>query len=70
MSAELARYGTTVNGFLPGFIDTPMTAAMPQESCDALMTDILLGRAGKPEDIGVRLPLQRRGLLSRRSSDQ
>ena len=25
-----ARFGTTVNGIRPGFIDTPMTAAMPQ----------------------------------------
>ncbi len=50
-AVELARYGTTVNGIRPGFIDTPMTAAMPQESYDALMTDNLLGRVGQPEDI-------------------
>ena len=50
-AVELARYGTTVNGIRPGFIDTPMTAAMPQEAYDALMTDNLLGRVGQPEDI-------------------
>ncbi len=48
---ELARYGTTVNGIRPGFIETPMTAAMPQEAYDAVMTDNLVGRVGQPEDI-------------------
>ena len=48
---ELARYGTTVNGIRPGFIETPMTAAMPPEAYDAVMTDNLLGRVGQPEDI-------------------
>ncbi|PPK92307.1 3-oxoacyl-[acyl-carrier protein] reductase [Kineococcus xinjiangensis] len=50
-AVELARFGTTVNGIRPGFIETPMTAAMPQEARDRLMTDNLLGRAGQPEDI-------------------
>lgn len=50
-AVELARFGTTVNGIRPGFIETPMTAAMPQHARDALMTDNLLGRAGQPEDI-------------------
>ena len=50
-ATELARFGTTVNGIRPGFIETAMTAAMPQEARDALMTSNLLGRAGQPEDI-------------------
>ncbi len=50
-AVELARYGTTVNGIRPGFIDTPMTAAMPKESYDALMHDNLLGRVGRAEDV-------------------
>ena len=29
-ATELARFGTTVNGIRPGFIETPMTAAMPE----------------------------------------
>jgi NAD(P)-dependent dehydrogenase (short-subunit alcohol dehydrogenase family) len=48
---ELARFGTTVNGIRPGFIETPMTAAMPPEAYGTLMTDNLLGRIGQPEDI-------------------
>ncbi len=50
-AVELARFGTTVNGIRPGFIETPMTAAMPQHARDALMTDNLLQRAGQPADI-------------------
>jgi 3-oxoacyl-[acyl-carrier protein] reductase len=48
---ELARFGTTVNGIRPGFMETAMTAAMPPEAYDAVMTDNLLGRAGRPSDI-------------------
>ncbi|SDQ18234.1 3-oxoacyl-ACP reductase FabG [Quadrisphaera sp. DSM 44207] len=50
-AVELARFGTTVNGIRPGFVESPMTAAMPQDAREALMTDNLLGRAGQPEDI-------------------
>jgi len=50
-AVELARFGTTVNGIRPGFIETPMTAAMPPEAYGTLMTDNLLGRIGQPEDI-------------------
>ena len=47
---ELARFGTTVNGIRPGFIQTPMTAAMPAQA-QAQMTANPLGRAGQPSDI-------------------
>ena len=36
-ATELARFGTTVNGIRPGFIETPMTAAMPA-AAQAIMT--------------------------------
>jgi 3-oxoacyl-[acyl-carrier protein] reductase len=49
-ATELARFGTTVNGIRPGFIETPMTAAMPA-SAQAIMTANPLGRAGQPADI-------------------
>jgi 3-oxoacyl-[acyl-carrier protein] reductase len=49
-ATELARFGTTVNGIRPGFIETPMTAAMPA-SAQAIMTATPLGRAGQPADI-------------------
>lgn len=48
---ELARFNTTVNGIRPGFIETPMTAAMTKEAYEATMTSNPLGRAGQPADI-------------------
>lgn len=48
---ELARFNTTANGVRPGFIETPMTAAMPAEARQRLMTANPLGRAGRPADI-------------------
>jgi 3-oxoacyl-[acyl-carrier protein] reductase len=50
-ATELARFGTTVNGIRPGFIETSMTAAMPAAAREALMTANPLGRGGQPEDI-------------------
>jgi len=47
---ELARFGTTVNGVRPGFIETAMTAAMPPEA-QKQMTANPMGRPGQPEDI-------------------
>lgn len=49
-ASELARFGTTVNGIRPGFIETAMTKAMP-EAAQAQMIANPLGRAGQPEDI-------------------
>ncbi len=49
-ATELARFGTTVNGIRPGFIETAMTKAMP-EAAQAKMADNPLGRAGQPTDI-------------------
>lgn len=50
-AVELARFGTTVNGIRPGFIETSMTAAMPAAARLALMTANPLQRAGTPADI-------------------
>lgn len=50
---ELASRGITVNAIAPGFIETPMTKAMPQEALDAGVRAVPLGRIGKPEDIAA-----------------
>ncbi|MEM6345449.1 MAG: 3-oxoacyl-ACP reductase FabG [Bacteroidota bacterium] len=49
---EVGRYGITVNCVAPGFIETDMTASMPQEVIDAGIKMIPVGRIGTPEDMG------------------
>lgn len=51
MALEYARYGIRVNAVVPGFINTPMTAAIPEDLKQAGIAKIPLGRAGEPEDI-------------------
>ncbi|OGA11654.1 MAG: 3-oxoacyl-ACP reductase [Betaproteobacteria bacterium RIFCSPHIGHO2_12_FULL_69_13] len=50
---ELASRNITVNCVAPGFIDTDMTRALPEESRQALLKQIPLGRLGSPEDIAA-----------------
>jgi len=51
LARELARYQITVNAVAPGFIDTPMTASIPDDIKQMIVGSIPLGRAGNPEDI-------------------
>lgn len=48
---ELASRGITVNAVAPGFIDTSMTAELPDKVKEAMLTQIPLGRMGRPEDV-------------------
>jgi acetoacetyl-CoA reductase len=48
---ELARKGITVNAIAPGFIETEMIAAMPDEVRAAILAKIPMGRFGRPEEI-------------------
>lgn len=48
---EFARYRTTVNVVRPGFIDTDMTRAIPEEARRPLLEGIPLGRPGLPEEV-------------------
>jgi 3-oxoacyl-(acyl-carrier-protein) reductase len=48
---ELARKGITVNAIAPGFIETEMIAAMPDEVRAGILTKIPTGRFGRPEEI-------------------
>jgi 3-oxoacyl-(acyl-carrier-protein) reductase len=48
---ELARKGITVNAIAPGFIETEMIAAMPDEVRAGILTKIPMGRFGRPEEI-------------------
>ena len=48
---ELARKGVTVNAIAPGFIETEMIAAMPEDVRASILAKIPLGRFGRPEEI-------------------
>lgn len=48
---ELGRKGINVNAVAPGFMETAMTAKMPEKILEQLKTTIPLCRLGKPEDI-------------------
>ena len=51
LAREVGSRGITVNVVAPGFIDTDMTRALPEEQRDALVGQIPLARLGQVEDI-------------------
>jgi 3-oxoacyl-[acyl-carrier protein] reductase len=51
VAKEYASRGILVNAIAPGFIETDMTAALPEEGRKALLEGIALGRLGRPEDV-------------------
>ncbi|MEC7583901.1 MAG: 3-oxoacyl-[acyl-carrier-protein] reductase [Planctomycetota bacterium] len=53
LAKELAGRGVTANLIAPGFIETDMTAALPEETQKSLLAGIPLGRFGRPEDIAA-----------------
>jgi 3-oxoacyl-[acyl-carrier protein] reductase len=48
---ELGRKGINVNAVAPGFIETGMTAKVPERILDQMKQMVPLARLGKPEDI-------------------
>jgi 3-oxoacyl-[acyl-carrier protein] reductase len=48
---ELASRGITVNAIAPGFIQTDMTAALPEDVKEQMLTAIPLGRFGGAEEV-------------------
>jgi 3-oxoacyl-[acyl-carrier protein] reductase len=51
LARELAGRDITVNAVAPGYIDTEMTAVLPENVREGIATQIPLGRTGKPEDV-------------------
>ncbi len=51
LAREVGAKGITVNTIAPGFIDTDMTRALPEEQRNALTEQIPLKRLGEAEDI-------------------
>ena len=51
LSRELASREVTVNAVAPGFIDTEMTAQLPEEARAAYLAMIPLGRLGRADEV-------------------
>ena len=51
LAKELASRGIRVNAVAPGFVETDMTAALPEVARDGFGEKIPLGRMGTPEEI-------------------
>lgn len=51
MARELASRNITVNSVAPGYIQTDMTEALPEEAREQLLRDIPLACLGTPEDV-------------------
>jgi 3-oxoacyl-[acyl-carrier protein] reductase len=62
ISRELGGRGITANVVAPGFIDTDMTAALPEERRTAYLSSIPAGRFAAPEEVAAAV----RFLASRR----
>ena len=55
VAKELASRGVTVNAVAPGFIETDMTAILPDKVKEALMQQIPMRHIGKPEDVSAAI---------------
>ena len=51
LAQEGARAGVTVNAIAPGYIDTHMVAAVPEEVLGKIVAKIPVGRLGKADEI-------------------
>jgi len=51
IAREYAQRGINVNAIAPGYIETPMTDALPEKAKDELKKLIPMERLGKPEDV-------------------
>jgi acetoacetyl-CoA reductase len=53
LAQETANKGITVNCVAPGYIDTEMVSAVPQNVLDRIIAGIPVGRLGKAEEIAA-----------------
>jgi 3-oxoacyl-[acyl-carrier protein] reductase len=51
VAREFASRGINVNAIAPGYIETPMTDALPEKAKEELKKLIPMERLGKPEDV-------------------
>lgn len=53
LAQETARKGITINCVAPGYINTDMVAAVPQNVLDSIIAGIPVNRLGEAEEIGA-----------------
>jgi len=51
IAREFAQRGININAIAPGYIETPMTEALPEKAKEELKRLIPMERLGKPEDV-------------------
>ncbi|MDR0323608.1 MAG: 3-oxoacyl-[acyl-carrier-protein] reductase [Treponema sp.] len=51
LAQEVASRGVRVNAIAPGYIESDMTAAIPEEAKNKMIDSIPLKRTGRPEDV-------------------
>jgi 3-oxoacyl-[acyl-carrier protein] reductase len=51
IAREVAGRGINVNAVAPGFIDTEMTAVIPEKAKENFLKQIPFGKMGTPEDV-------------------
>jgi len=51
IALEVSHYGITVNAVCPGFTETDMLSAVPENIRERILAKIPMGRFGKPEEI-------------------
>lgn len=51
LAQETARKGVTVNSVSPGYIETSMTLAVPEEVRNTIVAGVPTGRMGRPQEI-------------------
>lgn len=53
LAREVASRGVTVNAVAPGFIDTEMTAALPESARALYLSQVPVGRLGSPAEVAA-----------------
>lgn len=53
LAKEVARYEVTVNAVAPGFVDTGILEAVPEEKIRRQLETVPLGRMGRPEEVAA-----------------
>jgi 3-oxoacyl-[acyl-carrier protein] reductase len=53
LARELGTRSITVNVVAPGFVDTDMTAALPEERRAAILASVPLGRLASPDEVAA-----------------